>query len=139
MVRGVVAVRRRELRVLNALAWVCLTTACQERVAPFPTSYVGVGVELTIKDGAASVVRVIEGGPAAEAGLKAGCVIMSVNGESTRGKGLADVVNTLRGPPDSKVTLEVVNAGAPPYRVVVVRRSLSKGQSDGGHYVSGRP
>lgn len=125
-------------RVLGAAVSLWAVLACNQHMAAYPASYVGVGVELTVKDGVPVVVRVIEGGPAAQAGLVAGSAIVSVDGQPTQGKGLADVVNALRGPPDSQVSVEVRKEGAPPYRVVIHRKAISKSASgDGGHYVTG--
>jgi len=122
---------------LSGVALVLCFLACNQPITAFPASYVGVGVELTLKGETPSVVRVIDGSPAAQAGLAAGSSIVAVDGKDTRGKGLADVVNSLRGPADSQVVLDVTRDGAAPYRVTIHRRALSKAASDGGHYVTG--
>lgn len=124
-------------RALGAVLSLWTLLACNQHMAAYPATYVGVGVELTVKDGMPSVVRVIDGSPASQAGLVAGSAIVSVDGQPTQGKGLADVVNALRGPPDSQVTVEVRKEGAPAYRVVIHRKAISKAASDGGHYVTG--
>ncbi|PLS76960.1 MAG: S41 family peptidase, partial [Chloroflexi bacterium] len=54
-----------------------------------------------------TVTAPIEGSPAEAAGIKAGDIILSVNGESTRGLELEEVVNKVRGKPGTTVTLEI--------------------------------
>lgn len=59
----------------------------------------------------ALVARVIEGGPAAEAGLQAGDVVIAVNGEKIRSAGdLPPKIGQLK--PGSEATLTVVREGA---------------------------
>lgn len=70
-----------------------------------PERYVGIGVELTMVAAGARVVRVIENGPAASAGLVQDDVVLEVGGVSARGKTLAEVVKALRGEPGSNVQL----------------------------------
>ena len=69
--------------------------------------------EPTGKDQGATVINVSPGGPAAEAGVTAGDVIVAINGEATIGPNAArDVVERMAGvKPDSKVTLKVLREG----------------------------
>jgi C-terminal processing protease CtpA/Prc len=125
-------------RVLGAALFVGAVLACNQNMDAHPASYVGVGVELTVKGGVPSVVRVIDGSPASQAGLVAGSTVVRVDGQPTQGKGLAEVVNALRGPPDSEVTLEVARDGAAPYKVLIHRKAMSRAATDGGSYVTGQ-
>jgi carboxyl-terminal processing protease len=68
--------------------------------------YVGVGLELEVVDGNVGVKRVIEGGPAADAGFMPGDVFISIDEVSVEGAATSDVSQKLRGP--RGVTLTVV-------------------------------
>lgn len=76
-------------------------------IPAFPGDYAGVGVELGVSQGWPRVVRVLPGGAAESAGLRAGDVVAAIGGESTEGAALPDVVAALRGPAGSGVVLTV--------------------------------
>jgi carboxyl-terminal processing protease len=59
--------------------------------------YVGVGVNLSVREGQIVVVAPIEGGPAFEAGIQTGDIIHRVDGQSVRGLSVDEVVEMLRG------------------------------------------
>ncbi len=58
-----------------------------------------------------AIVRVIPGSPAEQAGLRAADVILSVDGTSAAGKTTDDVVNLIRGPRGTVVTLAIARDG----------------------------
>ena len=60
-------------------------------------NFVGLGVELKLDDQGLRLVGVIRGGPAAEAGIKAGDRIVAVGGSSVRGLGLDEAAGRLQG------------------------------------------
>ncbi|MBF7083923.1 PDZ domain-containing protein [Desulfallas sp. Bu1-1] len=68
---------------------------------------VGVGIELSAGDQYPFVVRVIPGTPADRGGIKAGDLIVSVNGKSTAGRSLSEVVDEIRGVRDTTVVLTI--------------------------------
>jgi carboxyl-terminal processing protease len=68
---------------------------------------VGVGVEIKPDERGMLVVNALLGGPAAEAGLKKGDLIESVNGQQVAGETLDAAVSLITGPPGSRVTLGV--------------------------------
>ncbi len=86
-----------------------LAPACSRRqtVDAFPESFVGVGLELRARSDGFEVVRALPGGAADVAGVAAGDRVLAVDGESTRGKTLGDLVMALRGAPESQVSLTV--------------------------------
>ncbi|MBN1944267.1 MAG: S41 family peptidase [Bradymonadales bacterium] len=59
--------------------------------------YVGVGMEIGAREGEIVVVVPFEGGPAFEAGIQAGDVLLEVDHLSTVNRSVADIVNQLRG------------------------------------------
>ena len=80
----------------------------------------GVGVEMATRDSAGQpcdavsdacrvvITRVVRRSPAVAAGLQAGDIVTAVDGTSTAGKALADIVPTIRGPKGTVVTLTIV-------------------------------
>ncbi len=68
----------------------------------------GIGIEVTIKNGIVTVVSPIENSPAWKAGIKAGDEILEINGETTKGMSLWNVVKKLRGKKGTKVTIGIL-------------------------------
>lgn len=73
--------------------------------------FVGVGIEITIKDGEVVVISPIEDTPAMKAGIKAGDTITRVDNTSLKNKGIADIVKLIKGLPHTKVKLHVRREG----------------------------
>jgi carboxyl-terminal processing protease len=71
--------------------------------------FTGIGVSITLKDGAVTVVSPIEGTPAYKAGIKAGDILIRVGKEPV--KVLRDAVNRIRGPKGTKVKITIVREG----------------------------
>jgi len=67
----------------------------------------GLGIEIGIRQGRLTIISPIEDTPAWKAGLKAGDVILKINGESTEGMSLMDAVKRLRGKKGTSVTITV--------------------------------
>jgi len=82
----------------------------------------GIGIEITIKNKLLTVISPIEDTPAYRAGVKAGDVILSINGKSTLGMPLKEVVKLLRGKPQTKVKITVSREGVKkPIDITIVR------------------
>tara|TARA_B100000315_G_scaffold242528_1_gene264795 strand:+ start:2367 stop:3614 length:1248 start_codon:yes stop_codon:yes gene_type:complete len=86
----------------------------------------GLGIEITIKDGVLTVVSPIEDTPAWNAGVEAGDIIVKIDGELTKGITLHDAVKTLRGDPDSKVTLLLLRDRTRMLDEVTITRGIIK-------------
>ncbi len=116
--------RQKVAQVISAIA-LCVSCADTETIDGFPKEYVGVGIELTIDKKFPNVVRPIDGGPSESAGVMPGDVLTDINGKSTEGLSLGDVVVKLRGRPNSQVTLGLRRDGT---RILVVlrRRAMAK-------------
>lgn len=67
----------------------------------------GLGVVVTMEDGALTIVNPMEDSPGFEAGLKPGDRILRINGNSTEKLTLPQAVDTLRGGAGEKVTLTI--------------------------------
>lgn len=72
-------------------------------------AYVGIGItiSLTEDESGFEIIKVNSGGPAEEAGLLAGDVIVAIEGQSTAGMSTTDARNLVRGEAGTKVTLTV--------------------------------
>jgi len=84
----------------------------------------GVGVEISIKDGRPVVVAPIEGTPAYRAGLKAGDVIVEIDGKDTYGMSIMQVVKLMRGKPGTTVELTIYRPDTKKTFKVKITRAL---------------
>jgi carboxyl-terminal processing protease len=71
-------------------------------------SFEGIGAEVQQKSGQTVIVAPIDQSPAQKAGLKAGDVILKVNGVDMAGKSISDVTSQILGPAGTKVTLTIL-------------------------------
>ena len=86
-------------------------------------SFEGIGANVQMNaDGKLFIVAPIDGSPAEAAGIRAGDLILAVNGESIEGLSLLEAVNKIRGPRGSDVTLLVRHLGQVEEVEIVVRR-----------------
>ena len=69
--------------------------------------YGGVGITVSVRDNWPIVISPIEGGPAWEAGLRAGDAIVRIDASSAAGLNLEEVADKLRGPAGTEVRLSV--------------------------------
>jgi len=82
----------------------------------------GLGITVGMRDGALTVISPIEGTPADKAGLKAGDIILRIDGNSSLGMSIDDAVNIMRGKPGTPITLTIVRKGeSDPLEVKIVR------------------
>ncbi len=65
----------------------------------------GIGAEVGVRDGAIIILSPMPAAPAEAAGIRAGDIILEVDGESIRGLSLLEVVQLIRGDRGTKVTL----------------------------------
>lgn len=71
----------------------------------------GIGCEIGVRSDQPTVLRVLSGSPAEAAGLKAGDIFVSVNGESVVGKDSSSVAEKVRGDAGTSVKLTVSRDG----------------------------
>jgi predicted aspartyl protease len=90
-----------------------------------PDLYDRAGLWLNLEGGAFKLTDVVAGGPAAEAGLKAGDSILSVDGQTPARLSLAAVRLKFKSdPPGTRVRLRVRSEGAPEREVTITLRDL---------------
>ena len=68
----------------------------------------GLGIEVTMEDGYVKVVSPIDDTPAARAGLEAGDLVVTIDGQDVLGMSLSDAVNIMRGPVGSDIKLTIL-------------------------------
>ena len=75
------------------------------------------------------VVRALEGGPCAGAGVQAGDRIVAIDTVPTAGEAFGTIVMRLRGAPGSQVEIELVREGAR-RSLLVQRHAMQKSAQD---------
>ncbi len=73
--------------------------------------FVGIGVEIALKDGQIVVVSPMENSPALKAGVESGDIITRVNNEIIKDKNLNEIVKSIKGLPGTKVNISVKREG----------------------------
>lgn len=82
----------------------------------------GLGIEVTMENGAVKVVSPIDDTPAMKAGMQAGDLVVALDGKPVQGFTLQEAVNTMRGPPGTSIKLTVVRKGkTEPFDVTITR------------------
>jgi len=74
-------------------------------------NYGGLGLSVTMEDGAVKVIAPQEDTPAAKAGLKPGDYITHIDGKLLYGSTLDEAVAQMRGKPGTKIALTIVRPG----------------------------
>ncbi|MDR1912026.1 MAG: S41 family peptidase [Helicobacteraceae bacterium] len=82
----------------------------------------GLGITVSMRDGALTVESPIEGTPADAAGIESGDIILKIDDKSTIGMNIDDAVGLMRGKPGTKVTLTIMRKGRErPFEAPIVR------------------
>ncbi len=89
-------------------------------------NYGGLGLSVTLDQGAVKVIAPTADTPAARAGLKPGDFITHINGEFIIGGTINEAVDKMRGKPGSTVTLTILRSGRDkPFDVTLTRAIIS--------------
>ena len=92
----------------------------------FRGSFEGIGAEVSMKDGQVVVVAPIPDTPAERAGIRPGDTILEVNGESTQGLGVFEVVARIRGPEGTSVDLLILHRNDSSPTPITITRGVVK-------------
>jgi carboxyl-terminal processing protease len=89
------------------------------------TSFYGLGILVSVRNGQLTVISPLEGTPAARLGVQAGDVISTIEGEPTESMTLDDAVGKLKGPKGTQVKITIVRRGLPqPLAMSVTRAEI---------------
>jgi carboxyl-terminal processing protease len=99
-------------------------------------SYSGVGMVVELKDRLVTIVSTFKDSPAESAGIKAGDIIMSVDGVSTSGQNLDEVVGQIKGPEGTTVVLSVYRVASSTATTVASEEGDDPGTGGTGDEVS---
>lgn len=115
------AVFRNSLKSLDRFSRYTSSAEARERRI-MREGYGGIGITIQSVKGVTTVVSVMPGTPADQAGLRPRDQIVAIEGQSIIGTGLRDVVKKLRGPRGSKVRLTMKRPDRPTDAIVAVER-----------------
>jgi carboxyl-terminal processing protease len=88
-------------------------------------NYGGLGLTVTVEDGAVKVIAPTEDTPAWRAGIKSGDYITHINGELVYGATLDEAVDKMRGEPGTPIKITIVRPGRDkPFDVSLVRERI---------------
>lgn len=88
--------------------------------------FVGVGIELTIKDKALKVISPLEGTPAALAGIKPNDLIIKIGNKLVQDMSLQEAINNIKGERGTFVTLTIIRPGSDKPLVKKIKRDVIK-------------
>jgi len=90
-------------------------------------TYEGIGAEVGIRDEQLMIIAPIANSPAAEAGVRAGDIILEIEGRSTSEMSLAEAVFSIRGPKGTAVRLLILHQGdTEPVAIEIVRAEIEQ-------------
>ncbi|RAL24521.1 S41 family peptidase [Thermoflavimicrobium daqui] len=91
------------------------------------SSFSGIGVQITVKNGRLTVISPIKGSPAEKAGLKPEDQIVKVNGQNVEGMDYQEAVNKIRGPKGTTVHLDIARPGVQDIvKISVIREEIKQ-------------
>jgi len=87
--------------------------------------YEGIGAYVGVRDGQLIIIAPIAGSPAAGAGIRAGDIILEIDGSSASEMSLQEAVLHIRGPKGTSVVLLILHEGATePEEIEIVRAEV---------------
>ncbi len=86
--------------------------------------FVGVGMEIGLRDEILTVIAPLKDTPAYRAGLLSGDKILTIDDEDTRGLGVESAVSKIRGEIGTPVVFTILREGGAPFEVTVIRDTI---------------
>jgi carboxyl-terminal processing protease len=88
-------------------------------------SFQGIGAFVRLNDdNLAEIVRPMDGQPAEEAGVRAGDIVIGIDGENVIGQTLDEIISKIRGPQGTLVVLTVRREGSPDLDIEIIRANI---------------
>jgi carboxyl-terminal processing protease len=85
----------------------------------------GLGIEVTMEQGVIKVVSPIDETPAARAGIRAGDLIIALDGEPVTGLSLSEAVDQMRGKVGTEIELTIRRGEREPFKVTIEREKIT--------------
>jgi carboxyl-terminal processing protease len=89
----------------------------------------GLGLSVGMRDNAITIIAPIKDTPAYKAGIKAGDLILKIDGKATMGMNIDEAVKLMRGKPKTKIMLTIVRKDQPKPLDFTITRDIIKVQS----------
>jgi len=85
--------------------------------------YSGVGIEISIEDEQVVVIAPFDGSPAAQAGIRSGDVIVTIDGVAVNTSTMSDTIGRMRGPVGTTVKIGIMRDGVAEPLLFTLKRS----------------
>jgi carboxyl-terminal processing protease len=101
--------------------------------------FYGIGATIGVRNRRPTILQTMPDSPARAAGLRAGDVVLSVDGKSVEGLSLDQIVQRVRGPAGTEVRLTILREGEPRPRELAIKRARVKVAEVSWHMLPGAP
>jgi carboxyl-terminal processing protease len=99
------------------------STAYELSLKDMAGKFEGIGAYVAAEDGQIAIVAPIAGSPAEKVGIRAGDIILEIDGQSTEGMSLVEAVLSIQGPKGTLVTLLILHQGETEPEVIEIVRA----------------